>query len=448
MTAVEEVVKDKLMRMLSSEDEAALRGFLEELHPYDVATALPELPSEQQLHLLAALAPGVAAEALEHLEPDEQFSFLTRLTDGPSRDILTAMSDDALADLVLALHPRDSARLLRHVPEKDVVQVRQLMSYPETSVGGRMTSGYFSARRAWTAQQVIEHFRKVGADVEVAHYVYVVDRHGNLVGVTSLRDVLLAEPHVVVSEIMHDRVVTVLPEADQEEGARLLSQYDFGALPVVRSDGKMLGVLTADDVFDVAEEEATEDIQLTAGVEPLPTTYSRASIATLYRRRIVWLGFLVVLNLVAVSIIASYEDMLQNAAILAAFLPLLLGSGGNTGSQSATLMVRALATDDVALGDWARTFGKEITVGVMLGLTLGVLAGFIGLFRGGVNIGFVVGITMVLVVVVANLIGAALPFLLSLFKMDPAVASNPLITTIMDVTGLIAYFSIASIILL
>jgi magnesium transporter len=433
--------------MLTSEDEAALRAFLEELQPFDVATALPELALPQQLHLLAALPPNIAAETLEHLDPDEQYGLLTKLDPGNARDILTTMSDDALADLVGAVHPREAAHLLRHVPEKDLAQVRQLMAYPETSAGGRMTTGYFSARRAWTPPQVIEHFRRVGQEVEVAHYVYVVDRHGNLVGVTSLRDVLLTDPQTPLSEIMHEKVVSVYPEEDQEVAARLLGQYDFGALPVVRADGKMLGVVTADDVYDVAEEEATEDIQKSAAVEPLETSYSRAGLWTLYRSRIGWLAGLVLLNLVSGGVIIAFESTLSRAIALAPFIPLLIGTGGNTGSQSATLMIRAIATGDLRLGDWLVAVLKESGVGITMGFTLGILSGALGIFRGGWEIGLVVGLTMVVVVLVANLVGTAMPFLLSLFRMDPAVASSPLIATVMDATGLLTYFAIASFVL-
>lgn len=444
MTAVEEALRDKLLGMLRSDDELALRALLDELQPYDVAVALPELPPPEQLHLLAAVAPWMAAEALEHLDPDEQLDLIERLDEANARAILSSMSDDALADLVGAIHPREATRVLRLIPEKDVAQVRHLMSYPETSAGGRMTTGFLTARRSWTARQVVEHFRKVGREVEVAHYVYVVDRYGTLVGVTSLRDVLLADPGTTVVEFMREKVISVRPEEDQEIAARLLSQYDFGAIPVVTAEGKMAGVLTVDDVFDVAEEEATEDIQMSASVTPLGTTYSRAGVWTLYSSRIGWLSVLVLLNLISGGVILYYEETLAAALVLAPFIPLLIGSGGNTGSQSATLMIRALSTHDVTLRDWGGALGKEIGVGALLGVSLGLLAGVLGIFRGGVEIGVVVGLSMIVVVVFANLVGMLLPFLLSALRLDPAVASSPLIATIMDVTGLLAYFGIAS----
>lgn len=433
-----------MVRMLRSEDELALRAFLDELQPYDVASVLPDLEPADQLHLLAAVQPPIAAEALEHLEPDEQFELVTRLDEANARAILSAMSDDALADFVGAIHPREASQVLRLVPEKDVAQVRQLMAYPETSAGGRMTTGYFTARRAWTARHVVEHFRKVGREVEVAHYVYVVDRYGHLVGVTSLRDVLLADPDMVVSELMHEKVISVSPEDDQEVAARMLSQYDFGAIPVVESSGRLLGVLSVDDVFDVAEEEATEDIQKTAAVEPLDTTYSRATTWELYRRRVGWLAVLVLLNIVSGGIIIFFEGTLNAAIALAPFIPLLIGTAGNTGSQSASLMIRAIATEDVSLSDWGWAFLKEVGVGASLGLSLGVLAGVLGLFRGGVPIGIVVGVTMMLIVIIANLVGSLLPVLLSAMKFDPAVASSPLIATVSDATGLIIYFTVAT----
>jgi len=440
--------RERIERLLQAEE--LRREDLEELQPYDVAVVLPDLEPERQIRLLILLPPDVAAGALEHLDADDQYAFLVeRLPVNTTHAVLAAMSTAALVDLLKALHPRQQQAVLRLVPPADVEDVRALMAYPEGSAASRMTTEYLAVRAQWSADQVIRHFRHVGRDVEIAHYVYVVDRAGKLIGVTSLRDVLLAEPEMPVADFMHASVVSVQATADQEEAARILRDYDFGALPVVDAEERLVGVLGVDDVLDVAEEEATEDIQKGASVVPLDTTYSRASVWSLYYRRVGWLAILVLLNLFSSAVIAAYSSTLAAVLSLAFFIPLLIGSGGNAGSQSATLMIRALATQDVRPSQWATAFAKEVAVGALLGLTLGALSALLGVFRGGWGeagwtLGLVVGITMVAIVVVANLIGMTLPFLLSRFKLDPAVASSPLITTIADATGLLIYFSIAA----
>ncbi|HVL49825.1 MAG TPA: magnesium transporter [Candidatus Thermoplasmatota archaeon] len=416
----------------------------EELQPFDVAEVLRDLEETRQPALLSLLPPGLAAGTLEHLDIDEQHDLLVAIGEATAKPVLEAMSDDALVDLVGSIHPRQASYVLRLLSDEQTAKVRELLTYPESSAGGRMTTAYIAVREHWTAARILDHIRAVGKEAEVAQDVYVVDRHGRLAGVTSLRDVILAPPAASVSEFMQANVIAVPAIADQEEAARTLAQYDFGALPVVSADRRLVGVLSSDDLLDVAEEEATEDIQKAASIEPLKMSYKRAGVWVLYRRRVVWLIALVVLSILSSGVIAAYESTLQAAIALAVFIPLLLASGGNTGSQSAALMMRALATQDVKMAEWASTFGKELAVGVLLGATLGVFSSLVGFLRGGWTIGLVVGLTMIAIVLAANLLGMALPFLLSKAKVDPAVASSPLVTSLTDVTGLVIYFSIAT----
>jgi magnesium transporter len=241
--------------------------------------------------------------------------------------------------------------------------------------------------------------------------------------------------------------VSIYAYEDREEAVKLMQKYDLTSLPVVDSDGIVIGIVTFDDVLDVAQEEATEDIQKIGSVSPLKTSYTNASIFTLYHKRIFWLCLLVIVSLFSSGVLAMFEATLASAITLAFFIPLLIGSGGNIGSQSATLMIRALATEDVQLNEWFKVLLKEVIMGILIGITLGILASFIGFFRGGYIIGVIVGLAMLSIILVANVIGAALPFVLSRLKIDPAVASSPLITTIVDALGLIIYFTIATILL-
>ncbi len=274
--------------------------------------------------------------------------------------------------------------------------------------------------------------------------IYVTDHSWRLLDSLELRRFILADPGITVKDIMDYRFTAISPFADREEAVRLIQMYDLVAIPVIDSAGVLLGIVTVDDILDIAEEEVTEDFQKTAAVGPLKTSYAYASFWTLYSKRILWLMILILVNLVSSSIIANFEATLASTIALAFFIPLLIDSGGNAGAQSATLMVRAIATGDVKMTRWMATFLKEILVGISLGITMGLASSLLGLFRGGLEIGLVVGISMTAIVLVANLIGAMVPFVLTWFKLDPAVASSPLITTIVDAVGLLIYFTIAN----
>lgn len=271
----------------------------------------------------------------------------------------------------------------------------------------------------------------------------MVDQNWKLLDVLELRKFIIASPDQKVSEIMDYRFVSIVAFEDQEKAVKLIQIYDLFALPVVDTNGILLGIVTVDDVFDVAEE-ITEDFQLTAAVRPLKTSYQHSNIWSLFTKRIGWLMMLVLVNLISSGVISAFEETLSSAIALAFFIPLLIDSGGNAGAQSATLMVRAIATGDVKMTKWFFTILKELAIGTALGITMGLASWLLGFVRGGVEIGFVVGLSMVSIVVVANLVGTILPFILTKLKMDPAVASSPLITTIVDGLGLLIYFTLAT----
>lgn len=432
-------------RALVAEDQPEqLQDFLDNLQPYDISRMLERLEHGEQLDLLRHLPPAIAAEALEYLEYDHQYKLLDHLDAETASKVLAAMSSDASADLALAVHPRQAERLLSLLPDEHRQAIRRLMEYPEGSTGSRMTVDYIAVRQHWPAWRVLEHFRKVGRDTESVSYVYVLDSSGLLTGVASLRDLLLAAPDTPVSEIMIRKVVSVPATADQELGARLLRQYDFLALPVVDERGRMVGIMTADDVFEVLDFETTEDFQRISAVSPVEIDYSRASVGKLWRTRISWLLVLLIADFLSSSVLAHFEATIQAMVALTFFIPMLIDSGGNVGTQSATLIIRGLSTGEIDLRDWLRVLGKELLVGLLLGVTLGVIVYLRGFFwRGGPEVGLIVGLTMVALVVWANLIGAMLPMILSRLRMDPAVVSSPFITTAVDVTGLIIYFSVA-----
>jgi len=310
-----------------------------------------------------------------------------------------------------------------------------------------MTPDYLAVRPHWTIGQALDHIRKMGRQSETINMIYVTDPAWKLLDALELPLFILSDPELKVSDIMDDTFVSVSAFDDREEAVQVVQKYDKTVLPVVDSEGILLGIVTVDDLLDVAEEEATEDFHKTAAVAPLRTSYRETSIFSLFSKRISWLVVLVFVNLISSGIIEAYEQVLASAIALSFFIPLLIGSGGNTGAQSATLMVRAIATGDLQLNQWFRAAGKEILVGIALGIAMGLTSWVLGFYRGGAEIGIVVGLSMVAIVLAANIIGTILPFLLTRFNIDPAVASSPLVTTIVDAVGLLIYFSIASMVI-
>lgn len=413
--------------------------------PFDLATAvLPTLDRPQQLQILQALPPAQAAATLEHLRPEEQYRLLHHLPEACARAVLNEMSSDAVADLLLALHARQREQLMNWLPDDYREKVAGLMSYPENTAGSLATVDYIAVREYWTADQALGHVRKVGREADVIYYIYVLDALGRLVGVTSLRDVILADPHATVGQLMKDRVIQVQAETDQEELGRLLRRYDLVALPVVDQGGRMVGVVTVDDVLDVIEEEATEDAHRMAGLEPVAEPYLEAPLWMLFRKRVGWLLALFAGEALTGTVLRHFEEDIARVVALALFIPLVIGTGGNTGSQASTLVIRALAVGEVTVKDVIRIMWKESRVGLLLGLVMGsagvVRAALLGV-EGGIALA--VGVAQVLIVLWASLVGGVLPLVGRRLGLDPAVFSAPLIATATDAVGLLIYFQVA-----
>ncbi len=318
------------------------------------------------------------------------------------------------------------------------------MSYAEHTAGSVMTTDYATLSANLSVTEAFNQLQLQAPSSETIYYVYVVDDERHLLGFVSLRSLVLARPSAMVRDIMHTDVISVRVEQDREQVAQKMAKYDFLAIPVVDEYNHLMGIVTFDDVADVVQAETTEDFHLTAAVAPLAQGYAASNVWSLYNRRIGWLIILVFVNLVSSGVIAAYEETLQSAIALAFFLPLLIDSGGNTGAQAATLIVRAIATNDIHLRSWLKILKKELAVGLSLGLTMALASFTLALFRGGIEIGLIVGLSMLCIVVFTNLVGILLPFILTRLRFDPAVASSPLITTVADATGLLLYFNIAT----
>ncbi len=421
---------------------------LEALSVAEITDILRELSPPESAALLRLLPRDDAADVFSQLDVPERDDVLRALTEAETKDLLASLAPDDRTELFEELPGEMTQKLLNLLSREDLAEARRFLGYPEESVGRLATPDYVAVAPDWSVGRALEHVRRRGSESETIDVVYVAERGWHLVGVCELRRLILADPEHLVTDVMHPAFSTLSAFDDREEAVREMRRHDTSVLPVVDSSGVLIGIVTADDVFDVFEEEATEDVHRTASVAPLRASYRETSAGTLYRKRVGWLLALLAFSLVSSGVIAAYESVLASIVALAFFIPLLADTGGNTGSQSSALVIRALVTDDIELGDWWRVAGKEVAVGIITGLTLAAGAFALGMLRGDVALGVTVAASMFLIVIAANLIGTVLPFLLVRLGQDPTVASSPVVTSLTDAVGLLIYFSIAALLLL
>ena len=413
-------------------------------HPADLGELLEEMNLDAARAALLTLPLGLAADTFSYLDPATQVGLARVLTRGELAAIVTEMNGDDRADLFNRLTPKQQNALLPGLAQAEREDIRRLAAHEEGTAGAIMTSDYATLTAKLTAREALAKLRREAPDKETIYRTYVIDGDRKLIGALRLQALILASPKQLVGDLMERETRAVTVDDDQEEVAQQIAKYDIIALPVVDSDGRLVGIVTHDDAMDVLQAEATEDFQKVAMVTSMVENIGTASIRLLYQKRVYWLVLLVFGNLLSGAGLAFYEDTIAAYVVLVFFLPVLIASGGNAGSQSSTLMVRAMATGDVEMKDWGRMLVRELSVALALGLTMAVAVSAIGLFRGGFELAFVVAASMLIIVMAGSLIGMSMPFLLSRFGLDPATASGPLITSIADIAGVMIYFSIAT----
>jgi len=439
-----EEFKTEIEAFIQGRKWAELRKVVADWPPYDIADLILELEKPDRVLLFRSLPRDQASLVFAELEPIDRDNLLKELTDEETRRLMTDLEPDDRTMVLEQLPGQVTQRMLNLLSPADLAEARLLLGFPEDSAGRLMTPDYIAVRRSWTIDRALAHIRKWGRDKETVSIIYVTDDQWRLIDALELHRFILAEPEQRVEEIMDNTFIAISAYEDREEAVRLIDRYDLPALPVVDLDGVLVGVVTVDDVLDVAVAEATEDFHKVGGVAPLENSYQETRVFALYRKRIGWLLILVFVNLASSGVIAIFEETLAATLALAFFIPLLIDTGGNAGAQAATLMIRELATGDIDARDWLRILVKELGDGLLLGLTMAVAAFGLGYWRGGPMVGLVVALTMMALLFVANLVGILLPFILVRLKLDPAVASSPLITTLVDSMGLLIYFSIAT----
>jgi magnesium transporter len=438
-----DLVKPEVLQLIEARNWTDLRHALADAPPREAADLLLHLRKPDRVLLFRALPRELATATFAFLDLQEQDGLLRDLSDEETRTLLAELPPDDRTHLLEELPGAATQRLLNLLKAEDRKEASWLLGYPDQSVGRLMTPDYVAVRPQWTVGEALRHIRAHGHDSETINRIFVTDDEWRLIDDIELRRFILASFETPVTEIMDHSVAHVSAFADREEAVTVIRRYGQTVLPVVDSDGVLVGIVTIDDLLDVVEQETTEDFHRVGSVGPFRTSLREAPLTFLYRKRIGWLMALVVMNLFSGAAIAIYAETIEAAVALVYFLPLLIGSGGNAGAQSSTLMIRAIATGDVRIGDWVRLLGRELRVALMLGGTMALGVAAVAFVRTP-EVLVVVGTTMVLIVLVGALLGMSLPFLFTRLKLDAATASAPLVTSLADIAGVLIYFSIAT----
>lgn len=443
-----QLVRSQLELLLDSGNLQGAKSLLIPVQPVDIAEAIEDLPKSSQLIAFRLLSKGEAIEVYEYLNTDVQQALIQEFKRQDVLDIVDKMSPDDRARMFDELPAKIVRRLLSQLSPGERKATAILLGYGEDTAGRIMTPEYISLKDNLTVSQTLERIRSLADTSEVVYYLYVTDVSRQLTGIVSLRDLVIAKPSVTLAEIMTRDVVFVHTDTDQEEVARTIQRYDIVALPVVDSEERLVGVVTVDDVIDIIEREATEDIYALGGVQSDGDNYFQTNLITVARRRVMWLFILLLTNTVTGAIIRSQEDLLQQVVVLTAFIPLLTGTGGNVGAQSSTVVIRGLNTEEIQNMGAGKVIFREAAAGSLLGLILGTVATIWAYFlQGSIAVAVSVGISLIAIAVLASVAGSALPFLFRSLKLDPALMSAPFITTAVDVLGVLIYFNIAKTIL-
>ncbi|HWV36744.1 MAG TPA: magnesium transporter [Thermomicrobiales bacterium] len=418
----------------------------------DALALLENLTPEELSRLFAFLGDETLAVLLSRLDDRDAAGILTRMTAAQAADILEEIAPDDATDIfteVENVNPEAAGTIMIEMEPDEAAEIRDLMAYGPETAGGIMTPEFVAVYPELRADETVTALRQVAAETSHVHYVYVVDRDDKLLGVLSLHSLVLSRPETPVSELIAPNTWTIEVDEDQEVAARIMTERDLLSLPVVDHDGRLIGIITHDDIADIIEEEATEDIERLGGSQPLAVPYLRATPLLLFRKRIVWLLVLFFAQFFTVSIQEHYDSLIAEVSLLAVFIPILIGTGGNVGSQTVSTIIRAMAVEDINAKHVFRIISKESLTGLTLGIVMGILMFGRALLTGSgnTNIAIVVGLTILALTTWAATVGAVLPLVLSKLKFDPAVVSAPFISSFVDGTGLIIYFTLARIVL-
>ncbi|MCC6573807.1 MAG: magnesium transporter [Planctomycetes bacterium] len=456
MNEMTRLIFPEAREIIRSGNVADLGVLMGVLLPPDVADLMAELAPDESAAMFKALDNKQRAEVFEQIDYEHQQALLDRLGPQVIAGVLDSMSSDDRADFVRRLDARSRETLLPLLAHAERHDLKRLLAFAEGTAGSVMSTEYATVEPEMTALQAIEHLRHVAPLQETIYIVYVVDKERHVVGVVSLRQLIVAAPAATVSKLMRREIISVKGDAPREEAANLIAKYDFLALPVVDETGRMIGIITQDDVIDIIKAKATQDAQKAGGMEALELSYFDTSLPAMLRKRGGWLIVLFIGQTFTATAMESFEGAIQKAAVLSLFVPLVISSGGNTGSQAASLIIRSLAVGEVKLADWWRVARREVASGLALGVGLGLL-GFLRIVlwpNAGaeygehyVRLGLMMWLALMGIVLWGTLAGSLMPLLMKRIGLDPATASTPFVATLVDVTGILIYFSVATLML-
>lgn len=453
MEQVNVTLTETIKVLLEDKKFNTLRDILVTMKPFDIAAVFENLQDEKMPILFRILPKELAAETFVEMDDETQEFLIHGFSDSELKEVVDELFVDDAVDLIEEMPANVVKRILRQADKDMRKQINELLKYPEDSAGSIMTTEFIVLRPDMTAEMAIKRIRRTGVDKETIYTCYVTDANTKLIGITTVKDLLLAEDDELVKSIMEENVISVTTLADQEQVAQMFSNYNFLALPVVDNEQRLVGIVTIDDAIDVIQEEATEDIEKMAAVLPSDKPYMKTSVFGLYKKRAPWLLILMLSATFTSAIISSFEAVLANVLILSSFIPMITGSGGNAGSQASVSVIRALSLGEIQFKSIFLVLWKELRVSILCGITLAA-ANFVKLLLFDLNgqenafmIALVISLTLVGTIIMAKLVGSSLPLLASKVGFDPAVMANPLISTVCDSLSLLIYFGVAKMIL-
>ncbi len=443
----DKLIIEKIKRLISENKADELKELVGDLHPNDFSEIAEELSPEQIIEIFKFIEDQEkVAEYISELNTELQSNLLNAMDKKEATEVLKEMDTDDVVDLLGEIAPEDSRELLDLLPKEEAEEIEELMQYEDNTAGSVMNNEFVTVAEYLSVEQSIKHIREMSPEAEMIYYVYVMDKRDKLIGVLSLRDLIVADPEKKVTEIMEEDVISILDTEDREVAARVISDYDLLAIPVINKKGKMVGIITVDDIIDVLEEEVTEDIHKMVGsIETYDDKLIKTSSLKKAKARLPWLMVCMLGEIISGSIIEFHSGILELALALAFFIPVIMDMGGNIGTQSSTITVRGLATGQLRIDELWRNVWAETKVGLIIGSTMGTIICIVAYFwQKSYIMGITIGLSLCFTVILAATMGTLMPLLFTYLKVDPALASGPLITTIVDVLSLIVYFTLGT----
>lgn len=445
----EEKVEVEIKSLLESKQYTRLRQKVAEMNDADIAAVMEDLEDEELLKMFRILPKSMAADVFSYLEVENQQFIITSLSERDAAGIIDNLMADDATDLLEEMPANIVKKLLANASPETRRDINHLLRYPEDSAGSIMTVEFIDLKEDSTVEEAIARIRKIGMDSETINICYVLDNQRTLVGTVALRYLLISEPDVIIGDLMHENVISLNTLMDQEEVARQFKKYDFTSMPVVDNENRLVGIITVDDVVDIMEEEATEDIEKMAAIVPTDKPYMKTGVFETWKKRMPWLLLLMISAAFTGRIITSFEDALSAYVVLTAYIPMLMDTGGNAGGQSSVTIIRGISLNEIEFSDLFKVVWKEFRVAICCGITLAA-ANFLKLIlldRVTVMVAGVVCLTLLVTIIAAKFIGCLLPMLAKKIGFDPAVMASPFITTIVDAVSLLTYFKIATVML-